>query len=73
MLEIYTIYFISPLPRDLHVNGFLGYDSGHKGYCWWDPVACRIWVSCDVTFDEFHPFFSNAHSYHESVHFFIEW
>jgi hypothetical protein len=32
MLEIYTIYCISPLPRDLHVNGFLGYDSRHKGY-----------------------------------------
>jgi hypothetical protein len=50
---------------------FLGYDSKRKGYCCWDPVACHIHirVSHDVTFDESHPFFSNAHSSHESVDF----
>jgi hypothetical protein len=48
---------------------FLGYDSERKGYCCWDQVARHIRVSHDVTFDESHPFFSEAHSSLESVDF----
>jgi hypothetical protein len=48
---------------------FLGYDSDRKGYHCWDPVARHIRVSYNVTFDESHSFFSDAHSSHELVDF----
>jgi hypothetical protein len=51
------------------VSSFLGYDSKHKGYHCWDLVAHRIQDSRYVTFDESHPFFSDAHSSHESIDF----
>jgi hypothetical protein len=48
---------------------FLGYDFECKGYRYCDLVARRIRVSRDVTFDESHHFFSDAHSSHESIDF----
>jgi hypothetical protein len=36
---------------------FLSYSAEHKGYHYWNPVACRIRMSRDVVLDESRPFY----------------
>jgi hypothetical protein len=36
---------------------FLGYSAEHNGYRCWDLVARRMRTSCDIVFDESHPFY----------------
>jgi hypothetical protein len=38
---------------------FVGYASTQKGYKCWDPIRRRLFVSMDVTFREFEPYYSN--------------
>jgi hypothetical protein len=38
---------------------FVGYASTQKGYKCWDPIRRRLFVSIDVTFREFEPYYSN--------------
>jgi hypothetical protein len=37
---------------------FVGYSSTQKGYKCWDPVGKRLFVSMDVTFREFEPYYT---------------
>jgi hypothetical protein len=37
----------------------VGYASTQKGYKCWDPIRRRLFVSMDVTFCEFEPYYSN--------------
>jgi transposase InsO family protein len=38
---------------------FVGYASTQKGYKCWDPMGRRLFVSMDVTFREFEPYYTN--------------
>jgi hypothetical protein len=38
---------------------FVGYSSTQKGYKCWDPVGRKLFVSMDVTFREFEPYYTN--------------
>ena len=37
---------------------FVGYSSTQKGYKCWDPVGKKLFVSMDVTFREFEPYYT---------------
>ena len=39
---------------------FVGYSSTQKGYKCWDPVAKKLFVSMDVTFREFEPYYTKS-------------
>jgi hypothetical protein len=36
---------------------FVGYSSTQKGYKYWDPIGKKLFVSMDVTFREFEPYY----------------
>nr|AAP21414.1 putative polyprotein [Oryza sativa Japonica Group]ABF99446.1 retrotransposon protein, putative, unclassified [Oryza sativa Japonica Group] len=38
---------------------FVGYASSQKGYKCWDPIGRRLFVSMDVTFREFEPYYKS--------------
>ncbi|KAA0038268.1 hypothetical protein IC582_003621 [Cucumis melo] len=42
---------------------FLGYDTGHKGFRWWNPYSNRLRISRHVTFWE-HTMFSRLSFFH---------
>ena len=37
---------------------FVGYSSTQKGYKSWDPIGKKLFVSMDVTFCEFEPYYT---------------
>ena len=37
---------------------FVGYSSTQKGYKCWDPIGKKLFVSMDVTFREFEPYYT---------------
>ena len=39
---------------------FLGYSAAQKGYKCYDPTTKRIYITCDVTFHENIPFYSES-------------
>jgi len=38
---------------------FVGYGSHQKGYKCWDPIGKKLYVSMDVTFHEWEPYYKN--------------
>jgi hypothetical protein len=37
---------------------FVGYSATHKGYICWSPVEKRLFVSMDIHFREFEPYYT---------------
>ena len=40
---------------------FVGYLSTQRGYKCWDPIGKRLFVSMDVTFREFEPYYTKQY------------